>query len=272
MNQRITFCDTNILRYLIDHPEKWTAFRRYLAETETSLSVSMIQLLEFEKLPNYYYGLLKLLSIMPANMLNWWKNILADEIKLYPVNTNSNINLILGNVIDGIIYTPSKHFSLKEILESNEISLLWDSFEQSKDHYMPVLSWLPSTSPKPSADQNIDFTLHNFGFVLSEIRDVDNNFIPSFKGRYDELVVEAFKGSYLRAAYTYYRYIRNGMSPERSDVGDILQVFYMPYCANVIVEKSMAGFLYQLQRDKGLLNQVKIKTIRFVRNLPSQSA
>lgn len=173
------------------------AFHNYLAETETSLSVSMIQLLELEKLPRYDYGLLKFLSIVPASMLNWWKNILGNEIKQYPVNTIANVNLVLGDIVDGIIRTPSKRFSLKEIIESKEISLLWDFFEQSKDQIMPVLSWLPSTSPKPGADQSLDFTLHNYGFVLSEIRDVDDNFIAGFKGRYDELAVEAFRGSTL---------------------------------------------------------------------------
>ncbi len=79
--------------------------------------------------------------------------------------------------------------------------------------------------------------------------------------------MELFHGSYIRAAYTYYRYIRKGMHPEKSDIGDIHQIFYVPYCDEVIVEKSVAGFLHQLQKDKRLLDQISIKSIRFVREL-----
>lgn len=226
----------------------------------------MVQLLELKKLPRYYQGFLQLLSIVPANIFNWWKNILKYEVKYYPKSLI--VNPVLGYIIGEMIQTPLERFSLREILESNELSLLWDYFEELKDKYMPVLSWLPSTSPKSGANHDLDFDLHNFGYVLGELGDVDDNFVPSFKGKYSELKPEIFRGSYLRAAYTYYRYIRVGMTPERSDLGDIHQVFYMPYCKTAIVEKSMAGFLHQLRNDKGLLDHVDIKSIRFIRELP----
>lgn len=266
LSQKICFCDTNIIRYLIDHPEKWLAFKNYLAKGEMTLTISMIQLLELNKLPRYYQSFFQLLSVVPANIFAWWRNILKDEIQYYP--KVSSVNPIFGYIIEEFIQTPSKRFSLKEILESNELNLVWDFFEESKDKYMPVLSWLPSTSPKPGANHDLDFELHNFGYVIGEIGEIDDQFALGFKGNYNKLKTESFKGSYLRAAYTYYRYIRVGMKPERSDLGDIHQIFYFPYCKTVIIEKSMAGLLHQLKKEKGLLDDIDVKSIRFIRELP----
>ena len=266
MSTGITFCDTNIIRYLIEHPEKWTAFSRHLTENKRFLCISFVQLLELQKLPQYHNGFLQFLSVTPSIVFKWWRQILREEIFYYPATTK--VNPILGFVFDGVIETTSDRIELKSWLESSIFDKMWGIFEETKQQYMPVLSWLPATSPKPYANKDLDFTLHNYGFVLGEVGDIDSDFLSDLKNT-KELKTELFRGSNIRAAYTYYRYIKNGMSPQKSDIGDIHQTFYMPYCDEIIIERSMHDLLYLLQKDKGLLDQISIRMISFVRDLPN---
>jgi hypothetical protein len=215
-----TFCDTNIIRYLIEHPEKWTAFRRHLTENKRFLCISFVQLLELQKLPQHHTGFLRFVSVMPSIVFKWWRQILREEIFYYPATTE--VNPILGFVFDGVIEATSDRIELKSWLESSIADKMWDIFEETKQQYMPVLSWLPTTSPKSHANKDMDFTLHNYGFILGEVRDIDANFLTDFKNTY-ELRTELFRGSNIRAVYTYYRYINKGMSPEKSDIGDICE-------------------------------------------------
>lgn len=266
MNDQFFYCDTNILRYLVDNPSKWTAFRQHLFAIKAILVVSWIQVIELSKVPHYHEGISRLLLSTRSALLKWWKDLLREETEHYPQTTV--IDPIQRPLISDYLRDQGGQFVLRALFSSYEVDLMWQTLDDDKEPYMKVMSWLSTTAPGPAADENVDFTLHNYGFVVHELRELNESFLNTFKGRANDLNVEAFRGSYMRAAYTYYRFVQKGFAPQPSDIGDIHQVFYVPYCKSVVLEKSMAGILYQLRREKNLAPETDIKSIRFVRDLP----
>ncbi|MEW6716123.1 MAG: hypothetical protein AB1345_01275 [Chloroflexota bacterium] len=205
-----------------------------------------------------------LLSCRSA-LLKWWRDLLGEEIKHYP--ETAAVDPIQRPLISDYLQGHVGQLILQALFSAYEVDIMSQAIDDNKEQYMKVMAWLSTTAPGHQAVKNIDFMLHNYGFVVSELRDVNESFIDTFKERAEDLNVAAFRGSYLRAAYTYYRYIGEGYTPQPSDIGDLHQVFYVPYCKNVILEKSMAGILYQLRRQKNLLLETDIKSMRFVRTL-----
>lgn len=261
------YCDTNILSKIVDNPENWPAFHKYLSETQALLVVSLIQIVEFKKVPHYHQGLSKLLLSTPSAIFKWWKNILREETKLYP--TTEGLDPIVRPILTDLLHGASGQIELETLLGADDIELIWQTVDSSKEPYMKVISWLPSTAPNNKTFMDMDFKLHNYGVVADEIREVNQDLINALKGQADKFKPELFRGSYTRAAYSYYRYILKGLTPEPSDIGDIHHVFYAPYSDEMITEKSMASILHQLRKEKGLLPKTQIREIRFLRDLLS---
>lgn len=199
-------------------------------------------------------------------MFKWWKNILKEEVELYP--TTLALDPILRPILTDLFHGSSGRVELQALLDAYDVDLMWQILDESKQPYMKVMSWLSRTAPGDNADKHLDFVLHNYGFVVSELREDNQSFIDTFKGQASELKPELFRGSYIRAAYTYYRYVLKGMTPQPSDIGDIHHVFYVPYSSEVVQEKSMAGILHQIREEKGFPSETQIKSIRFIRDLP----
>jgi hypothetical protein len=265
MNERLFYCDTNILRFLIDNPSKWPAFQRRLYDLDAVIALSWIQIIELSRVPHYHRGVSRLLLNNRSALLKWWKDLLTEEVERFPETTL--VDPLQRPLISDYLKGQVGEFLLQALFSTYQVDIMSEVIDGSKEQYMRVMSWLSTTAPEPTADKEIDFKLHNFGFVLSELRSVNEPFVTSYAKRVEDLKVEAFRGSYMRAAYTYYRYIQDGISPIASDIGDMYQVFYMPYCKNVVLEKSMSGILHRLRKDKNLLPKTEIKSIRYVREL-----
>src|SRR4030067_338709 len=84
VNERLFFCDTNILRYLVDNPPRWLALRKHLSEINALLVLSWIKIVELSKVPHYHEGISRILLNTPSALLKWWKDLLGDEVKCYP--------------------------------------------------------------------------------------------------------------------------------------------------------------------------------------------
>ena len=259
------FCDTNILRFLVEHPNKWERLRKYLQENNYRLVFSPIQFIEFKKIPRYHDGLTKLLSSVPSSFTKGSTKILEEEISNYP--SSAKIELFHKPSINEIIGKHLGNFGFQLLLDSINAEILWDSMNDMKPKYMDLFSWLPTTLPSASEKIEVDFMLHNFGVVIGELRKVNQEFVKSFRESPNSLKVDYFCGAHVSAAYVYYRYILKGITPEPSDVGDIHQVFYFPYCREIVTEKSMSSIIYQLKRERDIMANTSVKTIRFIRSL-----
>jgi len=263
----ILFCDTNILRYILDDSARVDPLLRHIRQEDLTLAISLIQAIELTRLPRYHAPLADLIFSSDAYLFSWWKAIVAEEVDRYP-NTN-DADPLSHPSIPSHYPGPSGRAELADALSGQDLSILWSEFEDQKIKYKPVMEWLPSTLPPSRTDHaiDIDFRLHNYGIVLAILRDVALDFVESLKQDPESFDEQAFPGAYIHGAYIYYRYILKGIDPEPSDVPDIHQVFYVPYSTKVILEKSMAGILHQLRRERGLLKDVNIQSIRHVRSI-----
>ncbi|GEM_PF-5165363 len=264
-NEEAFFCDTNILRFLVEHPSKWESLKKYLQENNYRLVFSPIQFIEFKKIPRYHDGLTRLLSSIPSSFTKGSMKILEEEIANYP--SSARINLFHEPSINKIIGNHLGNFGFQLLLDSINAEVLWDSMNDMKPKYMDLFSWLPSTLPSASEKIETDFMLHNFGVVIGELRKVNEGFLKTFRDNPTSLKVNYFCGAYVLAAYVYYRYILKGIAPAPSDVGDIHQVFYFPYCREVVTENSMSNILNQLKRERDIMVNTSVKTIKFARSL-----
>jgi len=262
----LIYCDTNIIRYILDTPNAPSRFAAHLRREDLQHGISVIQLTELLKLPRYHSALAELIYTAGSHLFHWWKSILVEEVGAYP---NTHEPEVVSPWSLATWYSTSGGVEgLRCALAGSDISLLWEEFEDQKSRYRPVMDWLPSTLPKSPTKQaiDIDFTLHNHGVVLQILREIAPEFVESLK--VDPLAFDPtyFRGAYVHAAYNYYRYVLKGMKATPSDVPDLHQVFYIPYCSIVIMEKSMAGILSELKRDRSLLCAVKIQSMRYARS------
>ena len=264
---RILFCDTNIIRYLLDESSRIPKFIRHIEDTESTFVLSLIQIVELVKLPRYHSPLADLILATDAHIFAWWKAIVEEEADRYP--GREAVDPLSHPSLASHYRGASGRSQLALALAGDDLNVLWHEFEDQKIRYMPVMDWLPSTLPSSQSEGaiDLDFQVHNFGFVMGALREISPGLVGKIEPELDALDEEAFPGAYLHAAYTYYRYILKGMSPRPSDVLDVHQVFYIPYCWKAIIEKSMAGILHQLKSERGLLNDVEIQTIRHARSL-----
>ena len=265
--KEILFCDTNIVRYILDDPSRADAFVDHVNETGFMLALSLIQVVELTKLTHYHVPLANLIFALDTHIFAWWKLIVAEEAERYPARA----------IIDPLS-RPSicSHYpgfrgksELALALSGNDLALIWTEFEEQKTDYEPIMAWLPSTLPSKQTEEviDIDFKLHNFGVVLQMLRQISPEVVNRIEPSSETLGEGVFPGAYVHASYIYYRYILKGMKPQRSDVPDLHQVFYIPYCRKAIVEKSMAGILHQLKRERGLLPEVDVQTMKDMRSI-----
>lgn len=264
-NEKAFFCDTNILRFLVEHPGKWMNLKKYLENNKYRLVFSPVQFIEFKKIPRFHNGLTNLLSTVPSAFTKGSMKIIEEEIVNYP--SPIKVSLFHEPTINEIINSHLGDFGFQLLFDSINAEILWDSLNYLKPQYMELFSWLPTTLPSQPNKVEVDFMLHNFGGVVGELRKVNQEFVNTFRGNPSSLDVKYFYGAYLSAAYIHYRYILKGITPEPSDVGDIHQVFYFPYCQEIVIEKSMSNILYQLKHERDLLADTSVKTIRFIRSL-----
>jgi hypothetical protein len=264
---RILFCDTNILRYILDDPSRVNPFLLHLQKKSFTLALSLIQVIEITKIKRYHAPLADLIFSSEAHFFSWWKTIVAEEVDAYPAT--ENIDPLSYPSIKSGYPGVSGRVELTLALSGQDLNILWREFEDQKKRYKPVMEWLPSTLPRTQAKQaiDIDFRLHNYGVVLQILRDVAPEFVEWIKQNPDSFDEHAFPGAYVHAAYNYYRYILKGMESEPSDIPDLHQVFYVQYSSKAILEKSMAGILHQLRNERGLLSNVEIQSIRHVRSI-----
>ena len=258
---RILLCDTNIIREVLDDEGRIDPFVQHIHDNGYLLALSLIQAVELFKLVDSHRRLADLLFASNAHFFKWWKDIVADEVGAF--GRGQPIELLSQPSIPAHYPGRTGREDLRRALAGSDIEALYSEFEDQKSRYKEVMDWLPSTTPQTRTQEatDIDFELHNYGFVLSTLREVSPNFVEGMKGNIELFDPNLFPGAYLHGAYIYYRYILKGMKSAPSDVMDIHQVFYVPYCSKVILEKSMGSILHQLRRERGLIEGVDFEAM-----------
>jgi hypothetical protein len=152
VNERLYYCDTNILRFLIDNPPKWPAFQKHLAALDAVLALSWIQIIELSKIPHYHQGVSKLLINNRSALLKWWKDLLIEETEHFP-NTLM-VDPIQRPLISDYLSGYVGEFILQALFSTYQVDLMSQILNESKEQYMRIMSWLPTTAPEPKADAN----------------------------------------------------------------------------------------------------------------------
>lgn len=137
MVRRILFCDTNILRYILDQPSRVDPFLRHLEESEFTLVISLIQAVELTKLDRYHAPLADLILLEDAHFFSWWKAIVSEEVQAYP-DTDS-VDPLSRPSIRSHYPGSSGRAGLATALSGQDLSVLWREFEDQKIRYKP--SW-----------------------------------------------------------------------------------------------------------------------------------
>lgn len=265
MDTKLIYCDTNIIRLLAGNSDWQRRLRNYQQVENLRLAISLVQVLEIQKVLESHVPVVNLLIEFDAVILKWWPRILQDEISRYP-NT-SPIDPVFLELRKELPTHQQDTTRYATWLFGADSEFVWRVVEETKGQDTQVLDWLPST--KPLQDLNdLDFGLHNFGRIVQQLKRANPDFMRRFVGRHSELDVTRFSGLLTREAYVYYRYILDGRQSVPSDIGDIHQAFYVPYCHTVITERSLSGYLNRLARIRGIANKTVVRTVDFFRDLP----
>lgn len=257
------YCDTNILRFLVETKDKWKRLEEYLIVQKLILVISWVNIVEMVKLPKYHRDLSQLLLQVPTAILKMRQDIIRKEILEYPNKVNNIINYpLLRFMLD----SRDKVGQLQKILGAEDVEAMFSVLGELKLDYPPKMDWLKNTKPKEDFIDT-DFELHNYGWVVDDVRQENEEFVREFRDQPSHFRASHFRGSMLAAAYNYYKYILKTYEPGPTDVADLHQIYYFPYCKHIVIEKEMAGLLSQIKRERGLLAETKIDSIRFARTL-----
>jgi hypothetical protein len=265
MSKKLIFFDTNILREIITHKEKWHPFSQYLENENLVIVISAIQFIELYKVKRYHDVVTSFLLEIPSCMFRWWTEILKDEVEAFPHTLK--IQYLTFPSFQEMFSRTNQGDKLRSVLDDPKIGFMWEAMEVEKLQFLPIMKLVTKTLPKNQDFINQDFELHNFGRVLSDLRKVSRSFIDEVKDDLETSDLEYFTGSFLRASYLYYKYILRGAKLKPSDLGDYYQTFYIPYCSIAVVEKDMARILHLLKKGKNLLPNTEVKSIRFIRRI-----
>ena len=263
--KKLMFFDTNILREIINHKEKWQSLSQYLKSENLVVVISAVQFIELYKVKRLHNVVADFLLETPSFMFKWWTEILRDEVEAFPHTLRVQHLTFLS--FQEMFSLTNQGNKLRSVLEDPKIDLMWEAMELEKRQFLPIMTLVPKTRPKDQGFVDQDFELHNFGRILSDLRKVNQAFIDEKKDKLKPSDLEIFSGSFLRASFLYYKHVLKGAKPEPSDLGDYYQTFYIPYCAIAVVEKDMAGILHLLKKERKLLPNTEIKSIRFIRQI-----
>lgn len=122
----------------------------------------------------------------------------------------------------------------------------------------------PGPTGRYTKDQAEEFTAV---LTYEKLASFDSEFFTSFSQRVEELRTEVFQSVMIRGLVTFYKYYLDQRKPNpRSDLGDLMHLYAIPYCRIAIFERDLCDTLQKIADNHKILGSTRISNIDFFKS------
>ncbi|TFH25494.1 hypothetical protein E4G67_00930 [Candidatus Bathyarchaeota archaeon] len=238
-----------------------------MTENDLTIALSEGVLAELSEAIRIHPQLDMVLTSLPSALVKTGEMILQEEVQSYPEKRIESLFLYPLNHLIGTNF-------LKDYLSSSGLvdarldqrsfaGLMGTRHEEMKKNFPP------KSSHGYTRKQAKEFAWYiTYQWLLNQHR----IFIEQFTDNLSNLKVEVFQSIQLRSSVQFYKYYLGRRTPKTSDFGDLFHLSYLPYCETAILEKDLGETLRQIKQREGILENVRIENLDFIRKLKKENS
>ena len=263
---QFVYLDTCIFSHVTKTLSLWRPLQDFLVANDLTLAVTGAHLLELSRATALHDDLTALLVGLPSAAIKPEEDVLREEIAAHP---HKRMDSLLLCPLNQELLVPGGLERLRAQLRSPMLqnhwpthkklsSMLPERWEQIKDNYPP------GPTGRYTKDQALEFATF---LTYQKLASVDLEFLTSFKERIQELDATVFRSVMIRGLVTFYKYYLDQRTPnDRSDLGDLMHLYPIPYCRLAVFERDLCSTLRKVAGNDEILSSTRIDNIDFFKS------
>ena len=260
---RFVYLDTCIFSHVAKTESLWRPLQDYLRDNDLCLALSGAHLLELSKAQDLHDSLAAILLRMPSAFIKPPHDVLKEEIVAHPQRRSASL---LECPLNQELLTPGGPERVRDYFRNPTLQRWWphhvelsaelpSRWDEVKDNYPP------GKTGKYTRDQAAEFATC---LIYQELCAVDRTFLETFRERVEDLKIEVFRSEVIRGLVTFYKYYLDQRKPKpRSDLGDLLHLYPIPYCELAVLERDLCETLRKISKHHGVLDSTAVSNIDF---------
>ena len=256
------FFDTNIISMVVEHSELYRPLFNFLFENHFCIAVSDGLLIQLSQETRKQADFNTFFTLLPSDKIKSYEAVIEEEVKSY-LKLRADTLLLWSTNSDFGKETIASWLISDKIKEAQRKQQL--NAKNVKHHLESVKSnFPPSNLGKYNREQAEIFA---WMFTVQWLRGSHPEFMNKLNEKRHLLKAELFPSIQLFAYYVYYRCYLDTKQPRTlSEFGDLLNLFYFPYCKLIILERNMCSILNKIKSHSDMLDGVEVANIDFFNN------
>jgi hypothetical protein len=253
------YFDANIISMIVEHPELYRPLFNFLFENHFCIAVSDALLIELSQAKGKQADFNTFFTLLPSAKIKGLEAVIQEEVKSYPKMRTDTLLLRIANSESGK-ETISSWLISDKIEEARKKQLLLA--KKMKRHLESVKSnFPPSTQGRYNKWQAEIFA---WMVTVQWLKGSHPDFMKKLNDSKRLLKAEVFPSIQLFAYYVYYKcYLDSSQPRALPDFGDLLNMFYFPYCKLIVLEHEMCSILNRIKSHFKMLDDVEVKNVDF---------
>lgn len=249
---RFAHADTNILSMVSKDLTLWRPLQDFLHSNDLCLAISGAQAAELSEAKHLHESLNVLLTAVPSVIIKNADKVLNEEVESHPQRRTVTLlsyplNALLRTTLSDYLSDPALAQARRE---QRIAAKCWiERLVNLKSNFAPT------KSGKYTKEQAEEFV---WLLMLPELSISHLEFLTRFKNDLANLKTNVFRSCRIMGYVTFYKYYIGKQEPKLNDFGDMFQLYDLPYCRLVIIERNMCEFLRQIKRNHDVLDGVTI--------------
>ena len=245
---RFIFLDTGILSDLCIRKELYRPLFDYLSENDLTIAVSDGLLAELSQATRKHDDLELLFTCLPSAMIKSFETILHEEIQAYP---NARQNNLLHYPLSHPSYTKTlrEHLSSKKLAQTRNQQLAFAK-QMKKRHFLLKPNFKPTKKGSYTKEQVSDFARQ----LTKQWLRKNSVFKERFGEQDSKIDYSKFRSLQLYAHVLFYKFYLGGRTPKKTDFGDLYNIFSLPYCEKIVLEKDLHETFRQIKLHTDVLS------------------
>jgi hypothetical protein len=250
---RFAHADTNILSIVSKDVKLWRPLQDFLHANDLCLAISGAQIAELSEAKHLHESLNILLTALPSVTIKPADKVLTEEVKSHP---ERRTDTLMAYPLNALVGTTNfgNYLSTPALAEARQQQRL------AAQTWMERLANLKSNFPPTKSGKYTKEQADEFAWIitLQELAVSHLEFLALFRDNVTSLKADVFLSLRIMGYAIFYKYYIGNQEPKRNDFGDMFQLYDLPYCRLVVIERNMCEFLRQIKRNHDVLNRVTI--------------
>jgi len=256
------YFDKNIISLIVEHSELYRPLFNFLFENHFCIAVSDALLIQLSQETRKQADFNTFFTLLPSDRIKSYEAVIEEEVKSYLEMRADTLSLWSANsafrnetIASWLISDKIKEAQRKQLLNAKKVKHHLESIRSS---------FPPSNLGKYKIEQAEIFA---WMFTVQWLRGNHPQFICKLNENRHLLKAELFPSIQLFAYYVYYTCFLGNKQPRAlSELGDLFNLFYFPYCKLIILERDMCSVLNKIKLHSNMLDGVEVANIDFLNN------